>query len=59
MIYTIACYSPGVPRKGWRVVTIREEVYEELYRLYEKETAALKFKPKFTGWLNEHLAEGE
>jgi hypothetical protein len=46
-----------LPRKGWRVVAVREEVYEELYRLYEKETEGLKFKPKFTGWLNEHLQE--
>ena len=46
-----------MPRKGWKVQAVREEVFDELYPRYEKETRDLKFPPKFTRWLNDFLLE--
>jgi hypothetical protein len=46
-----------MPRKGWKVQAIRSEIVDQLMKRYEKETKDLKFKPKFTAWLNQFLLE--
>ncbi|GIU72418.1 MAG: hypothetical protein KatS3mg003_1897 [Candidatus Nitrosocaldaceae archaeon] len=44
-----------MPRKGWKTVLMREEVYERFRENYEQHKP--KIKKTFTGWLNEYLIE--
>jgi len=46
-----------MPPKGWKVVSIREEVFNRLKVRYQREVKDLKYKPEFTAWLNQLLLE--
>ena len=46
-----------VPPKRFKVITVREDLYDELRKAYETRTHNKRVKPSFSAWLSELIWE--